>query len=117
ALQSHPELSLLDFNGPNLFIHYASLARESIEFEQADKSQCPAKLPINILRILVTALGEKDTYLVGTCWAAFRQLVWNQPPIYASFEEILAYNDASLRHGTSYRHLYPPVRSCQDREC
>jgi hypothetical protein len=100
ALQSHPELSLLDFNRLNLFVRYASLARVSIEFGQRDKSTCPVTLSLSILRILASALGEKDTHLVETCWAAFRQLVWNQPPISASFDEILAYNAASLRHGT-----------------
>ncbi|KAJ6485196.1 hypothetical protein DFH09DRAFT_1339909 [Mycena vulgaris] len=39
AFQNHPELSLLNFNALNLFVHYASLARAfMIEFEQTDKT-------------------------------------------------------------------------------
>ncbi|KAJ7454472.1 hypothetical protein FB451DRAFT_1280048 [Mycena latifolia] len=117
ALQNHPELALIDFHGLTLFIRYASLARESIELSQSDKLQCPEVLPLHILRVLATALGEKDTHLVETCWSAFRELVWSQPLVSPTDEEILAYDDAALHHQTSFRHLYPPVRSCQSSDC
>ncbi|KAJ6455114.1 hypothetical protein C8R47DRAFT_1251149 [Mycena vitilis] len=117
ALRSHPELALLDFHGLNLFIRYASLARETIEFGQVDREKCPEALPITVLRVLATALGETDTRLIESCWTAFRGLVWSQPCISPTDDEILAYNDAALRHETSFRHLYPPVRSCQHSDC
>ncbi|KAJ7627805.1 hypothetical protein DFH06DRAFT_1272919 [Mycena polygramma] len=117
ALRSHPELALLDFHGLNLFIRYASLARETIEFAQVDREKCPESLPITVLRVLATALGETDTRLIESCWTAFRGLVWSQPCISPTDDEILAYNDAALRHETSFRHLYPPVRSCQHSGC
>ncbi|KAJ7254975.1 hypothetical protein B0H12DRAFT_1289102 [Mycena haematopus] len=112
-----PELGLLDFHGLTLFIRYASLARESIEFSQPNRLECPTILPSNILRVLATALGEKDTRLVQICWSAFRALVWSQPCVVPTDQEILVFNDASLVHQTSFRHLYPPVRSCQTSKC
>ncbi|KAJ7741865.1 hypothetical protein B0H16DRAFT_1323588 [Mycena metata] len=81
AVQSHPELGLLDFHGLNLFIRYASLARETIELSQSDQLECPISLPQQILRVLATALGEKDTRLIEICWSAFRGLVWSQPTV------------------------------------
>ncbi|KAJ7508142.1 hypothetical protein B0H11DRAFT_1704742 [Mycena galericulata] len=100
AIQKYPELALLDFHGLNLFIRYASLARESIEFAQVEKIDCPISLPANILRVLATALGEKDTRLTEICWSAFRGLVWTQSAVVPTDDEILAYNDASLPHQT-----------------
>ncbi|KAJ7605625.1 hypothetical protein DFH06DRAFT_1020090, partial [Mycena polygramma] len=95
----------------------ASLAREAIKFSQPNRLECPASLPPHILRVLGMALGEKDTRLVEICWSAFCELVWTQPTVTPTDDEILAFNDASLHHQTSYRHLYPPVRSCQNDEC
>jgi hypothetical protein len=100
ALQHYPELALLDFHGLNLFIRYASLARECIEFSQPNRLECPAALPPQILYVLVTALGEKDTRLVEICWLAFREIVWSQPCISPTDNEILAFNDTSLHHQT-----------------
>ncbi|KAJ7122671.1 hypothetical protein C8R43DRAFT_899755 [Mycena crocata] len=117
ALQSHPELALLDFHGLNLFIRYTSLARESIKFSQDDRTECLVSLPPRILRVLATALGEKDTHLVQICWAAFRGLVWTQSPVTPTDEEILGYNDAALPHQTFFHHLYPLVRSCHHAYC
>ncbi|KAF7342791.1 hypothetical protein MSAN_01994700 [Mycena sanguinolenta] len=116
-LQNYPELGMIDFHGLNLFVRYASLARESIEFSQGNKLECPVALPPRILRVLASALGEKDTRLVEICWAAFRGLVWSQPCVAPTEDEILAFNDAALPHQTSFRHLYPPVRSCQNSDC
>ncbi|KAJ7104806.1 hypothetical protein C8R44DRAFT_549732, partial [Mycena epipterygia] len=113
AVQTYPELALLDFHGLNLFIHYASLARENIEFGQVNRSECPTTLPLQILHLLATALGEKDTCLIEICWSAFQGL----PPVSPTDEEILAFNDAALPNQTSFRHLYPPVRSSQSSDC
>ncbi|KAJ7028171.1 hypothetical protein C8F04DRAFT_1044296 [Mycena alexandri] len=117
AIQNCPELGLVSFHGLNLFIRYASLARESIEVSQHNKLECPTELPSYILRTLATALGEKDTRLTEICWTAFRELVWTQPIISPTVDEILAYNDASVCHQTSFRHLYPPTRSCKTADC
>jgi hypothetical protein len=100
ALQSYPELGLLDFHGLNLFIRYASLARDSIEFSQINRLECPTTLPSTILRVLATALGETDTRLIEVCWSAFRGLVWSQSSVSPTDEEILVFNDASLHHHT-----------------
>ncbi|KAJ7092220.1 hypothetical protein C8R44DRAFT_750333 [Mycena epipterygia] len=65
---SHPRLILACLGlGLNLFIRYASLARENIEFGQVNRSECPTTLPLQILRLLATALGEKDTRLIEIC--------------------------------------------------
>ncbi|KAJ7185334.1 hypothetical protein C8R46DRAFT_981891 [Mycena filopes] len=100
AIQRYPELALLSFHGLNLFIRYASLARESIDISQRNKLDCPTTLEPHILRTLATALGEKDTRLTEICWLAFRELVWTQSSISPTVDEILAYNDASLSHQT-----------------
>jgi len=105
ALQHHPELALMDFHGLNLFIHYASLARESIEFSVENRLECPASLPLKIVRVLATALRERETRLIKICWSAFRELVWSQPPISPTDDEILAFNDAALHHQTC---KFPP---------
>ncbi|KAJ6494189.1 hypothetical protein C8R45DRAFT_927415 [Mycena sanguinolenta] len=100
ALQTHPELGLIDFHGLNLFLRYASLGKESIEFSQGNKLECPTFLPPRILCVLASALGEKDTRLVEICWSAFRELVWSQPRVAPTEDEILAFNDAALSHQT-----------------
>ncbi|KAJ7768998.1 hypothetical protein B0H16DRAFT_1781268 [Mycena metata] len=117
VIQNCPELGLVSFHGLNLFIHYASLARETIEVSQRNKLVCPTEIPPHILRTLATVLGEKDTRLTEICWTAFRELVWTQPIISPTVDEILAYNDTALIHQTSFRHLYPPTRSCKTPDC
>jgi hypothetical protein len=69
-VRNFPELGLLDFHGLNLFIRYASLARESIEFSQKNRLECPTSLPPKILQVLATALGERDTHLTEICSVA-----------------------------------------------
>ncbi|KAJ7761416.1 hypothetical protein B0H16DRAFT_1719581 [Mycena metata] len=115
VIQNCPELGLVSFHGLNLFI--ASLARETIEVSQRNKLVCPTEIPPHILRTLATVLGEKDTRLTEICWTAFRELVWTQPIISPTVDEILAYNDTALIHQTSFRHLYPPTRSCKTPDC
>ncbi|KAK7026326.1 hypothetical protein R3P38DRAFT_3269302 [Favolaschia claudopus] len=117
SLAKFPELALLDFHSLTLFIRYASLAKEEIEFSIPNRELCPLSLPTKILRVLASALGECDTRLIEICWSAFGELVWTQPEIAATDEEILAFNDAALLHQTSFRHLFPPVRSCQSPIC
>ncbi|KAJ7662420.1 hypothetical protein B0H17DRAFT_953092 [Mycena rosella] len=113
ALQSYPELALLDFHGLNLLIRYASLARKDIDFAQVNQLDRPAFLPPPVVRLLATALGEKDTRWIEACWSAFGGLVWSQPLVSPTNDEILAFNNASLCHQTSFRHLYPPVHSAR----
>ncbi|KAJ6538752.1 hypothetical protein B0H10DRAFT_1856638 [Mycena sp. CBHHK59/15] len=81
ALQLYPELSSLDFNGLNLFIRYATLAKPAIEFTQLDKQACPTSLSPQVLQILAAALEESETNLIEVCWSVFQKLVWNQPVI------------------------------------
>ncbi|KAJ7280823.1 hypothetical protein C8J57DRAFT_1300171 [Mycena rebaudengoi] len=116
ALRDRPELAGLDFNGLNMFVRYATLVKPTIEFSQMDCRKCPTSLSPQICLFLASAPGY-HTDLIELCQSAFRDLVWNQPPISPTEAEILEYNDTALQYETSFRHLYPPMRSCQDSGC
>ncbi|KAJ7168385.1 hypothetical protein C8R43DRAFT_822857, partial [Mycena crocata] len=112
-----PELKALSFHGLTLFLRMACFARQTIAFQQVNNQRPPPVLPPAVLQTLATSLGLPETHLIQTCWAAFKEVLWDHPAISASDEEITRYNNAALGNGTSFRHLYPPVRVCINSEC
>ncbi|KAJ7692857.1 hypothetical protein B0H17DRAFT_1132835 [Mycena rosella] len=86
---SRAKLKALNFHGLNQFLRMACLVMQTIAFQQ---------------------LGQ-------TCWAAFKDILWDHPMITPTDEEIITYNNAALGNGTAYRHIYPPVRVCSNPEC
>ncbi|KAJ6472117.1 hypothetical protein DFH09DRAFT_1110434 [Mycena vulgaris] len=53
----------------------------------------------------------QDTRLVQTCCAVFKEVFWDLPDVFPRDDEIILYNNAALTHGTSFRRIYPPVRT------
>ncbi|KAJ7672974.1 hypothetical protein DFH06DRAFT_979239 [Mycena polygramma] len=117
SLLRFPELQGLSYHGLTQFLRFASLARQRIAFQQVNNRRPPPVLPPAVLETIAAALGVSDTRLVQTCWAAFKDIVWDHPNLSASEDEILAYNNAALSRGTSFRHIFPPVRTCIDPRC
>ncbi|KAK7013809.1 hypothetical protein R3P38DRAFT_3575169 [Favolaschia claudopus] len=117
ALQRFPGLSALNFHGLTQFLRYSCMARENVAFRQVNSRRPPPVLPVDIATTLASALNVADIQLIQTCWAAFKELLWDHPAITASSDEIYTYNKAALINSTSYRHIYPPVRACTNPHC
>ncbi|KAJ7239735.1 hypothetical protein C8J57DRAFT_1019287, partial [Mycena rebaudengoi] len=117
ALLRFPDLAALKFHGLNRFLRMASLARPAIEFQQVDKRNPPAVLHPQILETIAASLGVTDINVVSICWSAFKDIIWDHRAVSPTEEEIKIYNDAALDRGTSFHHVYPPVRVCQISGC
>ncbi|KAJ7085416.1 hypothetical protein B0H15DRAFT_910362 [Mycena belliarum] len=117
ALHRFPTLEPLNFHGLTQFLRMGCLARQTIAFQQVNNRRPPPVLPPAVLSTLATSLGVANTSLVQTCWAAFKELIWDHPEVSPRDDEIVVYNEAALANGTSFRHIFPPVRVCSDRSC
>ncbi|KAK6971993.1 hypothetical protein R3P38DRAFT_2751037 [Favolaschia claudopus] len=95
----------------------ACLARPLIEFQVEDRRRPPDFLHCGLLELLAATVYEQNLDLVQTCRAAFKEIIWNHPKVQPTEEEIKKYNDAALCCGTSFAHLLPPARVCQDSYC
>ncbi|KAJ7670033.1 hypothetical protein DFH06DRAFT_1083660 [Mycena polygramma] len=116
-LGQHPSLSGVQLHGLTLFLRMARLARPMIEFQQTDRRTPPEYLHPGLLELLADSLSEPDLNLVQLCWVAFKGIVWDHPEVEPTEEEVQRYNQAALCRGTSFGHLFPPVRVCQDSRC
>ncbi|KAK7001157.1 hypothetical protein R3P38DRAFT_3612695 [Favolaschia claudopus] len=117
AQTQYPCLSDISFNSLTTFLRMACLARPLIEFQVEDRRRPPDFLHCGLLELLAATVYEQNLDLVQTCWAAFKEIIWNHPEVQPTEEEIKEYNDAALCRGTSFAHLLPPVRVCQDSYC
>ncbi|KAF8143934.1 hypothetical protein K438DRAFT_1552543, partial [Mycena galopus ATCC 62051] len=117
AIVRFPRLQALNFHGLNQFLRFAFLARQSIAFQQVNNKRPPPVLPLTIQEAIADSLAVSDLALIQTCWAAFKEVVWEHPDVCASSDEIALYNNAALHRNTSFRHIYPPVRVCSNAEC
>ncbi|KAJ7164484.1 hypothetical protein C8R46DRAFT_901653 [Mycena filopes] len=112
----------------------ACLARQTIAFQQVNNRRPPPVLPLPILRTLAASLEVTETRLIQTCWAAFKEILWEHPDVSPTDGEILTYNNAALVNGSckrppnsfngnvhrksiAFRHIYPPVRVCLEPNC
>ncbi|KAJ7687596.1 hypothetical protein B0H17DRAFT_1136146 [Mycena rosella] len=107
----------LNFHGLNQFLRMACLARQTITFQQVNNRRPPPVFPPAILQTISSSLNVSETSLVQTCWAAFKDILWDHPMITPSDEKIITYNNAALGNGTAYRYIYLPVRVCSNPEC
>ncbi|KAJ3506212.1 hypothetical protein NLJ89_g6995 [Agrocybe chaxingu] len=103
------------------FISLSRLAIPSIRQEHRkhnDPSLAPERLPQEIQTILENALDETPAF-VQECWLAFKEQLWCTPHNgqTASHEDIRLYNQFALPQKFSYRHIYPPLRTCNNPEC
>ncbi|KAJ7367056.1 hypothetical protein DFH08DRAFT_658124, partial [Mycena albidolilacea] len=112
-----PSLSAVDLHGLTSFLRMACLARPLIEFQQEDRRCPPDILQPAILKLLAASISETNLALVHICWIAFKEVIWNHPEIVPIESELTQYNNAALCRGTSFGHLLPPVRVCQDLYC
>ncbi|KAF8175032.1 hypothetical protein K438DRAFT_1538916, partial [Mycena galopus ATCC 62051] len=92
ALLYFPQLKALHFHGLTQFLRMACLARQTIAFQQTNNIRPPPVLPLGVLRILAGSMNISDTSLVQTCWAAFKDIIWQHPAVTPSDEEIALYN-------------------------
>ncbi|KAJ6554064.1 hypothetical protein B0H10DRAFT_2123912, partial [Mycena sp. CBHHK59/15] len=91
------------------------LARLTIEFQQIDKRRPPSALPLGMLEMLAASLQVSNTPLAETCWAAFKEVVWDHPLVSPTDDEIMQHNKAALSH--AFDHICPPIRVCQMPDC
>ncbi|KAJ7279725.1 hypothetical protein C8J57DRAFT_1059057, partial [Mycena rebaudengoi] len=112
ALPRFLDLTALKFHGLNTFPRMASLARPAIEFQQVDRRNPPAVLHPQMFETIAASLGVADINVVSICWSAFKDIIWDHPAVLPTEEEIKIYNNAALDRGTSFHHVYPPVRVC-----
>ncbi|KAJ7229372.1 hypothetical protein C8J57DRAFT_1019516, partial [Mycena rebaudengoi] len=117
AQQQYPSLSGVDFHGLNSFLRMACLARPLIEFQQKDLRCPPDFLHHGLLELLAVSISETNLSLVQTCWVTFKEIIWTHPEVVPTENEVIKYNNAALCRGTSFGHLLPPVRVCQDPSC
>ncbi|PPQ64861.1 hypothetical protein CVT26_002579 [Gymnopilus dilepis] len=114
---AYPELCDIPIQKILQFIRFASFGRGPIELI-ADDLHCPPKsLPEHMVAILAKVLGETSS-VIKRLWIALKDEVWkHKAEIVGSEEEITLYNRYALPLGTSYNHIYPPVRTCQTTAC
>ncbi|EDR02333.1 uncharacterized protein LACBIDRAFT_309764 [Laccaria bicolor S238N-H82] len=118
ALLKFPSLYKLGFHMIPRFFRLAQLARPYVESQMQDKRAPPTTLPPKIVKVFMGAMDQEDSSAIEALWSTFRYSIWGVlSAIEAKEEDITIYNKFSLTLGTSYRHLYPPVRSCQDAFC
>ncbi|KAJ7106902.1 hypothetical protein C8R44DRAFT_637688, partial [Mycena epipterygia] len=63
----------------------------------------PPVLPLAVLQTIAASLMVSDTQLVQTCWAAFKEVLWDHPAVSPTEDEIILYNAAALSHSTCRR--------------
>ncbi|KAF7345993.1 hypothetical protein MVEN_01621900 [Mycena venus] len=68
-----------------------------------------------MLQILACCLGT-DIGLIQTCWAAFKDVVWNHPDVTATDEEITTYNNAALSRDTFRVCINPEYENHRDSD-
>ncbi|KAK6984438.1 hypothetical protein R3P38DRAFT_3231659 [Favolaschia claudopus] len=117
AQDQYPCLSDIGFTSLTTFLRMACLARPIIELQVEDRRRPPDFLHCGLLELLAATVSEPNLALVQTCWVAFKDIIWSYPEVVPTEEEIRQYSDAALSRGTSFGHLVPPVRVCQDSYC
>jgi hypothetical protein len=100
TLLRFPQLKSLNFHGLNQFMPMACLARETITFQQINSRRPPPVLPLAILKTISMSLNVADPSLIQTCWAAFKDILWDHPVVSPTDDEITSYNKAALGNGT-----------------
>ncbi|KAF9537886.1 hypothetical protein CPC08DRAFT_824680 [Agrocybe pediades] len=117
AIRQRPHLAQVSITTVLSFVRFALMAKPFILFHTVNSSAPPA-LPSLSVQILLSKCVAVEIEMVKGLWTAFKDLIWQCKALEdPSHSEMRVYNQHALPLGTSFRHLYPPVRVCQTKRC
>ncbi|KAF5345361.1 hypothetical protein D9758_008449 [Tetrapyrgos nigripes] len=116
ALQDATTCLSFDFSLILSFVRLCCLAKPTLQLDRRTVSSPPDSLSSRVVKIISACLDASED-VVNELWNALKVVVWQHGPIAASEEEIRLFNVHALQWDTSYRHLYPPVHTCQVSTC